>query len=387
MSGEHKPGGAKMSKIWTYQHKTKITFGAGALEKLPEEVGAAGGGPVLIVADPAMRAIGSLGRVESLLSGIGVAAVYDSVTPNPEHTQMDECAALALSAGCRTIIGIGGGSTLDVAKASAVLATNGGPVMDYLVGGRAVSKPAMPVIAIPTTAGTGSEVNPFMVATDSEKDLKLAFAPEQAFPRAAVLDPELLLTLPKRQTASTGVDALSHALEAYWAKRSQPVSDINALEAVRLSFRWLPLAFEDGSDIVAREKTMLAALLASLAFSSTGTCACHSISYPLTARYGLDHGFACAFTMPEILEWNWEALGEEKQNALLAAMDAPDGTAAVAKLRVFCASLGTPQKLSDIGIKPEDLDSIPALTAQRNLDNTLCDFTKADVIEILKKKI
>ncbi|HOY64070.1 MAG: NAD-dependent methanol dehydrogenase [bacterium ADurb.Bin236] len=375
-----------MSKIWTYQHKTKITFGAGALEKLPEEVVTAGGGPVLIVADPAMRAIGALSRVEALLSGVGVAAVYDSVSPNPEHTQMDECAALALSAGCKTIVGIGGGSTLDVAKASAVIASNGGPVMEYLVGGRAVSKPAMPVIAIPTTAGTGSEVNPFMVATDSQKDLKLAFAPEQAFPRAAVLDPELLLTLPKRQTASTGVDALSHALEAYWAKRAQPVSDINALEAVRLSFRWLPTAFENGSNIAAREKTMLASLLASLAFSSTGTCACHSISYPLTARYGLDHGFACAFTMPEILEWNWEALGEEKQNALLAAMEVPDGPSAVAKLRDFCASLGTPQKLSDIGVKPEDLESIPALTAQRNLDNTLCDFTKANVIDILKQK-
>ncbi|HOO57618.1 MAG TPA: iron-containing alcohol dehydrogenase [bacterium] len=375
-----------MGKIWTYYHKVKIVFGCKAFDTLNKEIEAFEGKKVFLVSDPVMGKIGVLDRAVEQI-GKDRVVVFDQVPSNPPYQVMDECAEIIKKENCDTVVAIGGGSSIDVAKCSSLLVVAGGSAVNYLSAPQTFTKPGLPLIAIPTTAGTGSEVNRFMVGTDPERQLKIATAPPVAYPKIAILDPEMLLTLPKNQTASTGIDAFSHAIEAYWSQQAQPISDMNALEAMRLSLKWLPKAIEDGSDIEARENTMLASMYASFAFGNTGTCACHAISYPLTVKYGVEHGYACGFTMPEVLDWTWDALGSEKQGMLENVLGVKGKDAAVEKIRDFSVSCGTPAKLSDIGIKPEDIESIPAFTAPMNLKNTNPSVDNQGVIDILKKKM
>lgn len=374
-----------MGAIWTYYHRTKVVFGAGSLDLLPKETEPFQAKRVLLVTGASsMRKSGVLDRVLDML-GRERVVLFDRVPPNPPYSSIDEGAALADAEGCGLVVALGGGSAMDVGKAIAMLAAAGGAMLDYLNRDKEFTKPGIPFIAIPTTAGTGSEVNPNVVATDPARDLKLALAPIPAYPKTAILDPALTLTLPKNQTAATGLDALSHAFESYWNKNSQPVSELNAIEAIKLIFKWLPAAVGNGNDLEAHEKMLYASMIASFAFGSTGTAACHAISYPLTVKWGLDHGFACAFTLPEMLARNWDALGAEKRQNLLDAMCAENGDGAVRKLREFCALHGAPATLEEIGVKSGDLDSIESCIPQRIIGNTLVPPEWKDILEMLKK--
>ncbi len=333
-----------------------------------------------------MKASGALDKTTALLGKDG-AVVFDKIPPNPPLSVMEEGAAAAKESGCRLIVAIGGGSAIDSAKAMALIAAHDSPAVEYFERRKVFSAPGLPVIAIPTTAGTGSEVNAFMVATAPDRDSKIACGPPQAFPKTAILDPELSISLPKNQTASTGLDALSHAVEAYWTKNFQPVSDINALESIRLILRWLPAAVSDGADIEARSNMLLASMLASLAFGSTGTGGPHGVSYPLTVRWNLDHGLAVAFTLPEFLERNLPLLGKQRAERLSDALGADSPGESIGVLRSFCESMGAPRSLGDIGIGKSDISSVVALSSRINLDNSPSPITDKEVENILLKKL
>jgi len=238
--------------------------------------------------------------------------LYEDVQPDPTSAQVDQAAATALSTGCDVVIGLGGGSAIDLAKGVAVAATHPGPVWDYVTYTGANAKPVtgatLPVIAIPTTAGTGSEVTHGVVLDNHDLAMKAALLSPHVYPRLALVDPELTYTMPARVTAMTGFDALTHGIEAYLnAVRRNPVSDLFALEAVRLVTRYLPRVTADGSDLDARAQMAWAATLGGLSIALSNTTVAHAMGLPMGARLGTPHGLALSRLLPVVLARSWQA--------------------------------------------------------------------------------
>ena len=267
------------NKIWKYNHKTIVHFGAGALDLLPGVANPlAGDRKIMLVTDSSgiMEKNGVVAKITEML-GAERTVLFNRVPPNPDAAIVAEGLALHRAEGCGLLVGLGGGSPIDAAKAIAVMSTHDGDIVDYFTKKLAWGTKAEPVVAIPTTAGTGTEVNGNFVVTLPHDNLKCGTAAPCAWPAAALLDPTLTLSLPPYQTSSTGLDALSHALEALWAVNGQPLSDMNAFESIPIILKWLPEAVSDGSNLEARSNMLYASMTASLAFGSTGTCASRAL--------------------------------------------------------------------------------------------------------------
>jgi len=267
------------------------------------------------------------------------------------------------------VIGIGGGSCLDMAKCVALLLTHGGKAQDYY-GELKVPGPILPLIALPTTAGTGSEVTPVAVLSDSERTLKVGISSPYLIPVVAICDPELTLTCPPGLTAIAGADALTHAIEAFTAIRRDPdfrlaqervfigknaVSDQFAIEAIGLLWKGLERACADGEDHEARELVMMGALKAGLAFGVAGTAAAHAIQYPIGALTHTAHGLGVACLMPYVMEWNRPAIGPEL-DSIARATDLTSGDAVIPALRTLFDRIGIPVSLSALGLDESKLD-------------------------------
>ena len=236
-------------------------------------------------------------------AGAGVAvATYGGVTSEPVLEFVEGALALLRAEGCDGVIAIGGGSVIDTAKATAALATNGGRLPEY-EGVDRFRAPPLPLIAVPTTAGTGSEATRAAVITDRQRNVKMLLMADALLPRAAVDDPLLTLTVPPGPTAAAGLDALTHAVEAYLSRRAQPLTDTLALAAMRTIPEALPRAWRDGSDLQAREAMMTAQLQAGLAFSNSSVALVHGMARPLGAHFGVPHGLANAMLLPEVLRF------------------------------------------------------------------------------------
>ncbi len=276
---------------------TRLLFGPGVLDLLAETPFLPKGSKALIVMSSggSMVRSGVLGRIQGLLSARGVGSmVYDRVRPNPESEQVDEAAAVARDSGADFLVGLGGGSPLDVARTAASMARNPGRFWDYVQGGSGGKKtpenPPLPTVAIPTTAGTGSEMNCRAVISKTGSSEKLAWGSEADFAALAVVDPDLTLTLPPRQTALTGLDAMFHAMEGFLSTRRQPITDLMALEAVHLVANHLPKALADGSDRAARTVLAWAATSGGICLSQAGATAQHALEHALSAlRPDLPH--------------------------------------------------------------------------------------------------
>ncbi|MGQ9672373.1 MAG: iron-containing alcohol dehydrogenase [Candidatus Aminicenantales bacterium] len=256
-----------------------------------------------LVTDKGIQAAGILERVKGPLAGI---PIFDEVEPNPRHTTIDRAGELVRTIQPDLVIGLGGGSVLDAAKAIALLATNPGSIEEY-EGREKYKFPPLRVLAIPTTCGTGSEVTWVSVITHVGRRFKMSIKGTQMFPVAALLDPDLLVTLPSHLVASTGLDALTHALEAYTSKASTFLTDLFAREALRLVFRYLPHAYANiKDDGEAREMMMLGSLLAGLAFGNSDVGAVHCLAEALGSLYDTPHGLANAVFLPWVMEFNFE---------------------------------------------------------------------------------
>ena len=264
----------------------------------------------LLVTDPNVRATGAADRVRESLAGVGIASiVYDGVATEPVLEYV-EAALTALRDGrCDGVIAVGGGSAIDTGKAVAALATNGGSLVDYQ-GVDKFTQPALTLIAVPTTAGTGSEVTRVTVVTDQQRDVKMMLMAEALLPYAAVDDPLLTVTAPPGPTAAAGVDALTHAIEAYVSRRAQPLTDVLALDAIGVIARSLPAAWENGKDLEARERMMWAQLQAGLAFSNSSVALVHGMARPLGAHFHVPHGLANAMLLPVVMRFSVPAAVE-----------------------------------------------------------------------------
>ena len=346
---------------------TRIVLGPGALARLPAQVERLGMRRPLVVTDPGVVKAGIAARVHELLARAGLRfSRFEDVNPNP--TDRDAAAGLAAfrAGGCDGLVAIGGGSSLDAAKLVQVLTTHEPPLSRYddAAGGDRFLKDDMPpLIAIPTTAGTGSEVGRSGVATLPDTGRKTVIFSPFLMPKAAICDPELTVNLPPHLTAATGMDAFTHCLEAYVASGFHPLGDAVAIDGIRRVARSLPVAFRAPADLAARTDMMIAAMQGAMAFQK-GLGASHALAHALTPISGLHHGLANAVVLPAVMEFNRaaatarlarvaEAMGEPGRGD-----DASLAAAAIARVRELTAELRLPPRLRDAGVREDDLPRI-----------------------------
>jgi alcohol dehydrogenase len=340
--------------MWTYKQPTEIVFGVGTRKRLPE-MAARFGGRAVLVTDAGLR---TMPMVSEALELLGPDAVlFAEVEPNPTVGAVDKLAALLREHNADVAVALGGGSSLDCAKAACSVACHEGSTRQYHSEGKVLDSRHLPLITIPTTAGTGSEVTPISVLDDPEKGIKAPMAHDNFFAKIAIVDPELTLTLPRHVTAMTGFDALSHAIEGYWSKNHQPICDLMALESISLAFKHLPSVLADGSNMDARVGMSMAALLGGLAFQLPKNAAVHACSFSLSSIYHMPHGAACAFTLDHFVRFNAPAMGDRGIALAKAAgfADMNDLADAIAAMKV---EAGLPTTLGEVGIGEGALDDL-----------------------------
>lgn len=287
-----------MALEFLYRQPVAIRFGTGSIRALGEEIRSIGAKRCLVVCDRFLRT-----RVETMQKEIPeIAAVFSDVEENPQLCGVIEAAKLVRENSADAVVAIGGGSTMDTAKFTAAIARENADALACFLGETPFPKTRYPMIAVPTTAGTGSEVTQVSVISHGKE--KKTINNPVFMPTLAIVDPALTVTVPPRTTMNTGLDAMAHALEGYWSKNHQPVSDLCAIEAVRLVLENLETAYRDGSNLAARENMSLAALLGGMSFALPKTAGSHACSYPLSEDYHLPHGEACAFTLDSFVRIN-----------------------------------------------------------------------------------
>lgn len=286
------------------------------------------------------------------------AELLPLIAPDPSIDSLQEVTNQVMAMSPDWIIAIGGGSVLDTAKAAAVIATNGGNVEAHIRGTLSIERHGTPLIAIPTTSGSGSEVTPYASITDTKETQKISLSHDYLFPRFAVLDPWLTLSLPQRQSAISGMDALSHAIEGYWSNRATPTTDALALSAARLLLEQLIKTQNSPEDLKARQLTMEGSMLAGLTISNARTTAVHAVSYPMTVFYQVPHGLACSLLLPSMIRFNAGAMGQEKELRLLEALGAVSMGHVAELVELLQSKLKLPGRLSDVGISSEGISKI-----------------------------
>jgi len=291
----------------TFEMPTRVQFGRGVISTLAQEAQRLEGTHVMVVSDPGVRGIGLVDPLVEQLEAAGLTVtVFDKVQPNPRDVHCLEGAALAEAQGVDLLVGIGGGSPIDTAKCIAVLLTNGGHPRDWEDFGALQHRP-VPSIAIPTTAGTGSEVSPSAIITDTVRRKKMNLFDPRICPDVALVDPDVTFSMPPHVTAATGMDALSHAIDSLHCLLDTPASDAMALEGARLNALYLERAYTDGSDVEARCGMAQASLVAGIAVGITDVSGCHSIAEAIGAVYDHPHGVCCAIGLPMIMHFNLPA--------------------------------------------------------------------------------
>ncbi len=339
---------------------TKIIFGQPFLETLLFELAGMSADNVLLVADPGIAQLGLISQLKDSLIQEGLAvSTFTSVSSNPTSDEVGAGVAIAREFGRDTVVALGGGSPIDVAKGIALLLANGGTYADYQWGGKEIIHRSRPLIAIPTTAGTGSEVSKVAVVSNPENLFKKGVLSPLMFPQVAIVDPELTRTLPAQLTAATGMDAFIHALEAFVGRRANPFTDQLALAAMGTAWTHLPLAFANGDNMVSRERMMLAALWGGMAMDHAGLGLIHALSGPLTTHLHLHHGLANALLLPTVLRFNLLAIPRARRGTLneLFGVEADAGEKAlVLTLTHFVRDLGLPTSLSQLNIPLDNID-------------------------------
>ncbi len=297
-----------LPQLFEFQVRPRILYGPRSVREVGFEASKLGGTRAVIVTDKVLRKVGLAQKVADGLEGSGVTLVgiFDDVPPNSEVRVVEQGAAYAREAGCDLLIALGGGSVLDTAKGMNMLLAEGGSLLDY-EGAGLLTRPLGPFIAIPTTAGTGSEVTLAAVIRDEAQGLKLIFNSPFMMPDVAILDPELTLSLPPGLTAATGMDALTHAIEAIVSTAAQPLSDALAIGAIRLITANLRQAVHHGNDLEARGSMLLASNMAGIAFSNALLGIVHAMAHPCGGRYGVPHGVANSILLPYGMEYNLPA--------------------------------------------------------------------------------
>ena len=369
---------------WNYAQPVEILFKTGGIAEIGTLCEMRGWLRGILVCDPFFVQNGLAETVCTHANG-RIVKVYSDITPNPRVGEVDAVADLLRETGADFAVALGGGSAIDCAKTAAAVAAGNKPVAAYHTGSEPLPGKSVPLIAAPSTAGTGSEVTCVAVLTDGKKGVKSPLMHRNLYPKTAIIDPALTLSLPPAVTASTGLDALSHALEAFWSRGHQPICDALALAAARLVFEYLPRVYKNGADLEAREKMSEASVLAGLAFSLPKTAAAHAISFPLTHIYGMPHGEACAFTLDSLCTINAPAEGGRLDIFAreLGFTNAGDMGEAITGLK---RQTGMRLTLGEAGIQPESLPELCRLSRHPNLDNNPVSLDDSALMALFSSK-
>lgn len=342
----------------------KTTFGAGSIASLPDAITSLGSRRVFLVTDKGLVASGLSATVARRLQDAGIeVAIFSELRPNPAGEEIAAGGLALREFGSAVVVGLGGGTSLDGAKGISLAAANDVPIreLDYR---NELAHPGLPIVAIPTTAGTGSETNSFGVIDDRETHRKFYIGNASVAPKVVILDPALTAGLPAGATAATGVDALTHAVESVMARSQNPFSHSLGIQVVKTIHEWLPVAFRDGGDGEARAQMLLAAHLAGLAFANTGLGLAHALAHTLSAMLGTAHGVALAVVLPSVIEFNAPARGAELAEVGAAlGTDKPEAGAegprfAVQAIRGLLSQVGMPARLGEVGLTEGMVDSL-----------------------------
>ncbi|WP_337154362.1 iron-containing alcohol dehydrogenase [Pseudomonas protegens] len=377
--------------ISAFKIANKLITGQGAIEQLDAELARLQISNPLIVTDAILL---KSGTVDLALAHLGGRAyrIFDEVQPEPEIAIVQACTQAYRAGGHDGLIGLGGGSAIDIAKAVAAFAGHEG-ALEELFGVDQVQRKGPPLIAIPTTAGTGSEVTNVAILSDKVAQLKKGIVSDYLLPDVALVSPVMTLTCPRSVTAASGVDALVHAVESYLSLNGSPITDSLALGAIRLIVRALPKAYANPANLQAREDMATASLMAGMAFGNAGVGAVHALAYPLGGRFNIAHGVSNALLLPYVMAWNKMACVERFRD-IAQAMDLPiaglsDGQAAeqaVQAMAALCAAVDIPTGMRSFGV-PEDAIPAMALEAagiQRLMRNNPRQLSPGDIEQIYR---
>jgi alcohol dehydrogenase class IV len=372
-----------------------LIFGSGASERVGEESRKLGVEKGLIITDEVLLKLGILDNIKRALSQAKIQfAIYSGVFTEPTVEFVQDGLKTYKQNGCDFLLAVGGGSAIDTAKAIAVMATNAGSIEDYM-GLNKIPKVGAPLIVIPTTAGTGSEVTQFTIITDTKRDVKMLIGSPFLIPQEAIVDPLLTLSMPRGLTAATGIDALTHAIEAYVSVKAQPMSDIFCLSAIELISGNLRQAWSNGNNIEAREKTMLGALQAGIAFSNSSVALVHGMSRPVGAYFHVAHGVSNAALLGVVTEFS--LIGNPTRYARIAKamrenverltiLEAAD--LAAKSIKRLIKDIKIPS-LQQLGVDKEKLDKLAPQMAEDAIAsgspaNNPRQATKEEIIELYK---
>lgn len=371
----------------------QIITGSGALN-MAEETLKGLGKKALIVTDKVMIQLGNCAKVEAALKNQGLDyAIYSEIVGEPTDIMIENGLKAYKEEGCDFLVALGGGSPIDSMKAIGSLVVNGGNISDYM--GKIIDVEMPPLVAIPTTAGTGSEATQFTIITDTKKDIKMLLKGKVLMPSLAIIDPQFTMTAPPKITAATGLDALCHAVEAYTSRKAQTLSDTFAMSAVKRIFKYLPVAFKDGKNEEARVQMSVAALEAGIAFNNASVTIIHGMSRPIGALFHVAHGLSNAMLLKECLTFALEGAYDrfaELGRAVGVASDADSDKEASEKflsaVEAIVKELETPT-LAEFGIDKEEFFKVIDKMAFDAMDsgspqNTMREVTEEDVKQIYR---
>jgi len=337
-------------KAYEFLEPSTIIYGENALEKATDKIKRLGK-KALVVSDKVMTEIGNVKKVTDMLEKQKIKSIlYNEVNTEPEDNFVRRGAEIYKNNSCDFLIALGGGSPIDTAKAIGAIVTNSGEIADYMGIGK-ITKALPPLVAIPTTAGTGSEVTRFTIISDTTNNVKMLIGSEYLIPRIAIVDPMFTITMPAKTTAATGIDALTHAIEAYTSVKHQPLSDIMALSAIKRIARYLSRSWSNSSDIEAKSEMMLAAMEAGIAFNNSSVTIVHGMSRPIGALFHVPHGISNAVLLATCMKF---------------------------------AIMGTPERFADVskamGVNTGDLSSLDAAKKGVLAVQELCDDVEIPTI-------
>lgn len=372
--------------------KSNIIFGTGAAEKLAALIQGYGMKNVMAVYDQGVKAAGISQKIMERIKQSGAdAVVFDEVIPNPTNEVVEKAAAIAKAAKVDGFVAVGGGSSIDLAKAVNVLMTNDGTIGEY-GGMNMVKNPCLPLIAIPTTAGTSSEITNVSALIDTEKVIKYVVIDNNITPSDVIADPEFTKTMPAGVTAATGMDAITHAVESYISNMAAPLTEYHALKGLEILHKNLPKAVKNGEDMEAREQMMLGCIITGFSFSNANLGLVHGIAHTLSAHFGLAHGMANAAVLPYVMEYNAQSC-PQKMADLAAAIHLKlsgnldqDQYLLAEELKRLTKELGI-RRLSEQGIQKKDFDMLAEDVLREPVlgFNPRQGITKEDILAILEK--
>lgn len=372
---------------WQFNLPVRIEFGIGKRKEIKSFIDAIGGKNGVLVSSHSFAKNGVAEEFVKMSQG-SIKAVFSDIRPNPTTDNVNACVEVLRSVNADFAIALGGGSPMDCCKAACAIAKGNDVIESYHSAGKAINpKEAIPMIAVATTSGTASEVTNISVLTDLKQNLKNPMNDPAMYPKIAVIDPELTLTVPPQITASTGLDVLSHAIESYWATLNQPICSACSVYAARLVFKYLERAYANPNDIEARSKMAEASIVAGVAFSHPRTTGSHACSFPLTNIYGVPHGEACAFTLDYFLKFNADNADFDGRITGLAkdcGFDTPYDMAD--EIMAMKKRMGMRTTLSQIGcVTDEQIAELTEKSMSMLMKRNPIELTESDILTMYNK--